>query len=259
MDPTNPLVQLVRPGVYWIKGLKGSGGCKSYLLRGERKNALIDTGLPADAEALRTGLASLGLAPADIQLVLLTHEHMDHIGGVPFFPRQTVVAAHRQAANKIRLQDEFVIWNRAFGLSPDRFFVDVQVESDTTFDLGGLALRAVHTPGHVSGAVCYQELTHHLVFTGDTLFTGGILGGIYPSGSISDYVGSLQRLQDLRIEALCPGHGADSTAPYDDLATAIRRSETLMDDTRALFNATDITGTYQHIRDAVRSYAKRDG
>jgi hydroxyacylglutathione hydrolase len=251
-------VEAVRPGVWWLKGLRGSGGCKTYLLKGERKTALVDSGLPADAEALRSHLGELGLEPGDIHLLLLTHEHMDHIGGVPSFPTTTAVAAHRQAANKIRLQDEFVLWNRAFGVDPERFHVDVLIEHGTTFDLGGLALRAVHTPGHVSGAVCYHELQHHLLFTGDTLFTGGVLGGIYPSGSISDYEGSLRHLADLRLDLLCPGHGPNSSSPYQDLETAIRRSDSLVEETRHLFSGLDASGSFAHIRAAVRSYAQRD-
>jgi glyoxylase-like metal-dependent hydrolase (beta-lactamase superfamily II) len=252
------LAQEIRPGIWWLKGLKGSGGCKSYLLQGTRKTVLIDSGLPADAEALERGLASLGLARSDVHLVLLTHEHMDHIGGVPFFPPSTVVAAHRQAANKISLQDEFVLWNRAFGIPPERFAVDLHLEQGTLIDLGGLALRTVHTPGHVSGAVCFHELSNHVLFTGDTVFANGILGGIYPSGSISDYVGSLRRLSELRLELLCSGHGGDSTDPYLVLETAIRRSEGLIDETRALFDSVQSAQAFGHIRQAVVSYAKRD-
>ncbi len=258
MSAPGELTQQIRPGVHWLKGLKGSGGCKSYLLQGTRKTALIDTGLPADAPALEAGLASLGLTRHDVHLVLLTHEHMDHIGGVPFFPPATVVAAHRQAANKIRLQDEFVLWNKAFGIPPERFAVDLHLEHGSVIDLGGLAVRTVHTPGHVSGAVCYRELSHHLLFTGDTLFKGGILGGVYPSGSISDYVGSLQRLAELRVETICPGHGGDSSAPYPDIETAIRRASGLIDETRELFNSVQVGRAFAHIRQAVVSYASRD-
>jgi len=254
----NDRVQEIRPGVWWLKGMKGSGGCKSYLLRGTRKTALIDTGLPADAPALEAALASLGLTRDDVHLILLTHEHMDHIGGVPFFPPSTVVAAHRQAANKIRLQDEFVLWNKAYGIPPERFAVDLHLEHGSVIDLGGLALRVVHTPGHVSGCVCYRELEHHLLFTGDTVFAGGILGGIYPSGSISDYVGSLQRLLELRVEEFCPGHGGNSMTPYPDLETAVRRASGLIDETRELFNAVQVGRAFAHIRQAVVSYAKRD-
>jgi glyoxylase-like metal-dependent hydrolase (beta-lactamase superfamily II) len=255
---SDPGFEEIRRNVYWIKGNKTSNGCRVYLLRGSRKNALVDTGVPADAETIRASLASLGLAPEDIHLVLLTHEHIDHIGGVPFLPRGALVAAHVHAASKIRAQDEFVLWNKAYGITPEQFPVDLLLEHDTVIDLGDLALRVVKTPGHVSGAVCYHELQNHLLFTGDTLFAGGVLGGIYPSGNISDYLASLRRLCELRIEEVCPGHGRTSRTPYPDLETAIRRSESLIQETKALFNAVDSRGTFKHIRQAVVSYAKRD-
>src|SRR5512137_809904 len=80
--------------------LGARGGSRIYLIRGTRKNLLIDTGLPDAFPILEHQLGLLGLTVGDVHIAALTHEHVDHIGGVPFLPSGTTVAAHLRAANK---------------------------------------------------------------------------------------------------------------------------------------------------------------
>jgi len=245
----------LRPGIYQLGGPKG-GGCKVYLVRGRKKNLLVDTGLPSDAELIAAQLAELGLSRADIHIIVLTHEHVDHVGGVPFFPPATVVAAHDRAANKISLQDEFVMMSQAFGHRVEDFHIDIHLHHGTLIDVGGCVLHTLHTPGHCSGAICLYEPEHQLLFTGDTVFAGGTLGGIFPSGNISDYIGTLQQLNSLRLAGLCPGHGRISTAPREDLARAIRGSRTLMTETRTLFDSLNSRAEFGAIMKSIAAYSK---
>ena len=245
----------LRDNVYHLSGEVGGGGCKVYLLRGTRRNVLIDAGLPFDYPYLERHLGELGLEPGDIDMVLLTHEHMDHIGSVPYFPSRTLVASHARAANKIESQDDFVIMSDLFGLTPAQFHVDLHVQEDTTIDLGGCALRTICTPGHVSGAVCYYEPEQKLLFTADTLFAGGTLGGIFASGNNSDYVASLRRLASLRIDEMFPGHGRNSNTPHADLELGIRAAERLAIETRTLFDAMRHGNSFDYIFRGVSAYA----
>jgi glyoxylase-like metal-dependent hydrolase (beta-lactamase superfamily II) len=246
----------VRENIYQLGGAKG-GGCKVYLLRGRKKNLLIDTGLPSDSALLARQLGEIGLSFADIHIVLLTHEHMDHIGGVPSFPQSTVVCAHALASNKIGLQDEFVLMNRIFGHSVDDFHISVRLHHGTVVDIGGYVLQTLHSPGHCSGAICFYEPAHQLLFTGDTIFAGGTLGGIFPSGNISDYIGSLQQLSAIKVRELLPGHGAISREPASDFEKAIRGSIHLMGETHSLFGALDARAEFRQIMKSVSAYSRQ--
>jgi len=252
----NDIVEL-RKNIYQLSGAKAAGACKAYLVKGRRKNLMIDSGLPSDAEAIGRQLHALGLSIADIHIIALTHEHIDHIGGVPSFPSGTVVAAHAMAANKIGLQDEFVLMSKAFGHKVDDFHVDVHLHHGTLIDVGGYILQTLHTPGHCSGSVCLYEPEHQLLFTGDTIFAGGTLGGIFPSGNISDYVGTLHQLRNMRVKELYPGHGGISTDPEADFDRAIRGSIRLMSDTRTLFGALDSRAEFGYIMKSIAAYSRR--
>ncbi len=247
----------LKENIFQLGGSRSPAGAKVYLVRGARKNLLIDSGLPSDSDLLREQLSSLGLSVDDIHIVVLTHEHMDHIGGVPSFPPKTVVAAHAMAANKIGLQDEFVLMTRAFGHRLDDFHVDIHLHHGTTIDVGGCALRTIHTPGHCSGAICLYEPENGILFTGDTVFAGGTLGGIFPSGNISDYIGTLQALRNMKIRELYPGHGRISTDAEGDLDRAIRASINLMGDTRSLFDALNAQAEFRQIMKSIATYSRR--
>ncbi len=233
------------------------GKCMSYLIRGSKKNLLIDTGLPWEHELLEGQLSCVGLTKEDIHIVVLTHEHLDHIGCVPIFSPRTIIAAHSMSANKISMQDEFVLMSKAFRLNADEYHIDFHLHHGTTIHLGGVALQVLHTPGHSSGSICLYEAARQILFTGDTIFAGGTLGGIFPSGSISDYALTLKQLSALRVKEIYPGHGRISTTPEEDLARAIRGSTTLMDDTRALFSVLDSQEEFAQVAKAISAYAKR--
>ena len=126
-------------------------GCHVYLVKGQRKNVLIDTGSATNFANLAACLAEVGLAPNDIHLIILTHEHFDHIGACPLFYERTVVAAHSLAANKMELQDEFVTMSKYLDEGAKHFRADIWLEADTILDLGNYRLRVLHTPGHCSG------------------------------------------------------------------------------------------------------------
>jgi glyoxylase-like metal-dependent hydrolase (beta-lactamase superfamily II) len=233
------------------------GKCNCYLVRGSRKTILVDAGLPWEKKGLEEQLASLGLAPEDVDMVVLTHEHLDHIGGVPLFPRRTVVAAHSLAANKIGMQDEFVLMSKAYRLNAEEYHVDVHLHHGTKLDLGGCSLHVLHSPGHSSGSFCLYEPDQELLFTGDTIFANGILGGIFPSGSLSDYTWTLRQLKALKLREIYPGHGKKSSTPEEDFEKAIRGSLNLMNDTRSLFAAFDSREEFAEVSKAVSAYAKR--
>jgi hydroxyacylglutathione hydrolase len=242
----------LRPDIYQIWAERP--GSHVYLIKGQTKNVLIDTGLADQFPYLEDCLQEVGLAPADIHLIILTHEHFDHVGACVHFYDTAVISAHRLAANKIELQDEFVMMNRFFDRTVEPFRADIWLEGDTVIDLGNYRLHIIHTPGHCSGCLCVYEPDQQLLFTGDTVLAGGVLSGIFVSGSISDYLNSLERLSNLRINELYPGHGRVSTTPQDDLKRAVENSQALLEESRLLFETLDTKATFKRLFSAVRKF-----
>jgi glyoxylase-like metal-dependent hydrolase (beta-lactamase superfamily II) len=236
MTPDSSAYRIVelRPSVYQLG--HPALGSNSYVIRGQRKNVLIDPGMRAFFPDMKTALKQIGLSPRDLHLIILTHEHFDHIGATTYFAGSAVIAAHRLAANKIELQDEFVTWLEHVDGLTRPFHAEIWLEDGAVIDVGTYSLRVVHTPGHTSGCVCLYEAGEKVLFTGDTVFSGGALSVISSSGSISDYICSLQRLSALKVGELYPGHGPVSEDPEGDILRALGRARTLMQDTKTLFD-----------------------
>jgi hydroxyacylglutathione hydrolase len=228
------VIELV-PGIYQLRGEKP--GSHVYLIKGDTKNVLIDTGVAGKFPVLKRRLTELGMHIKDVNLIILTHEHYDHIGATAFFHRTAVVAAHRLAANKLELQDEFVTFSKYRNQPSKPFWVDVWLEDGSIIDLGNYELQVIHTPGHTSGCICLYEPRAGLLFTGDTVFAGGTLSEIAVGGNVSDYVNSVRRLSNLKIKQIYPGHGRTSSTPDEDLPKAIVYARTMLDDSKTFFEA----------------------
>ena len=223
------------PGIYQLRGEKP--GSHVYLIKGDTKNVLIDTGVAGKFPVLKRRLTELGLHVRDVNLIILTHEHYDHIGATAFFYRTAVVAAHRLAANKLELQDDFVTFSKYHDQPSKPFWVDVWLEDGSIINLGNYELQVIHTPGHTSGCICLYEPRAGLLFTGDTVFAGGTLSEIAVGGNVSDYVNSVRRLSNLKIKQLYPSHGRVSSTPDEDLPKAIVYAQTMLDDCKTFFEA----------------------
>jgi glyoxylase-like metal-dependent hydrolase (beta-lactamase superfamily II) len=191
-----------------------------YVLRDTLKTVMIDTGLYQTFDYVNEELRQIGLRPQDIDLVINTHEHFDHIGGNPHLAKTALIAAHRSAATKIELQDEYVTHMKENRQVGDDFAVHLWLENRALIWTGDYKLKILHMPGHTSGSICIYEPFHHFVFTGDTVVKGEYLTPMLESGSAGEFVNSIERLLTLKIKVLYPGHGEESYEPEKDLTWA---------------------------------------
>jgi glyoxylase-like metal-dependent hydrolase (beta-lactamase superfamily II) len=197
------VLNLIRPNVYQFES-RGAG-CHVYLIIGENLNVLIDTGVVSKFNSFNYLLTTeVGLKMEDIDLVINTHEHFDHISANAYF--HCVMAAHRWAAVKIENSDELITKGKKWGIDLADLRVNIWLEDRNILDLGNVFLKTIQTPGHTSGCICLYEPYQHYLFSGDTLFKGWI-SNIYESGSISEHINSLQILNTLKINAFYPSHG----------------------------------------------------
>ena len=72
---------------------------------------------------------------------VLTHEHWDHIGAATYFIETSMIAAHTLAANKIMIDDEFVLMNRYFDQPSKSFCADIWLNENASIDLGNYRLH----------------------------------------------------------------------------------------------------------------------
>ena len=216
----------IQKGIFVLKGL--GKGSHSYLVRGGHRNILIDSGLDERFLSLQDQLASLELKVRDIDVVINTHEHLDHIGSNRYFQETSLIAAHRFAATKITVGDHYVTFYRSRDLNEVPLQVHFWLENRSLFDLGTHILEVIHTPGHTSGSICIYEFNTKVLFSGDTVFAGGTLSYIAESGSVGDYINSIMRLEARKISEIYPGHGSISRSPEQDLSQAIINAHKLL-------------------------------
>lgn len=217
--PKQSIIEQVDEQIFLIRG---KDHCSHvYLVTGGFKNVLIDTGVKGNFPRIVEGLSQLGLKVTDIHLVINTHEHFDHVGSNLFFHDTSITAAHRFAATKIELQDEYVVHAARHGEEIIRAKFHLWLENRVMFDLGNIKLKIFHTPGHTSGCICIFEPFRGFLFTGDTVFARGTISKISESGSYGDYINSLERLNTMRISRIFPGHGEMCNDPEDSLKKAI--------------------------------------
>src|SRR5271157_3666466 len=198
-------LNLLQPNIYQFES-RGVG-CHVYLILSDELNVLIDSGIITKFPSFNYLLASVvGLSTEDIDLIINTHEHFDHISSNCYFPTKCPVAAHKSAAAIIQFDDEMITMTKKHSIDIKQFKVHFWLEDGNVFDLGNVRLKVVATPGHSSGSICIFEPEKRFLFTGDTLFKGAA-ANIYQSGSISELMDSLRLLDSLRINMVYPGHG----------------------------------------------------
>ncbi|MFH0976380.1 MAG: MBL fold metallo-hydrolase [Spirochaetota bacterium] len=213
----------VQNNIFLIAGTGNSS--HSYVIKGDRLNLLIDSGLDANFPLLQESLLKTGLKVRDIDIVINTHEHFDHIGANRYFQEHTIIAAHRFAATKISMNDRYVTLYKSGDSNELSQYVHVWLESKSRFDLGNYTLDVIHTPGHTSGSICIYEPVKKFLFTGDMLFAGGTLSYIAESGSVGDYINSIMSLNTRQIQEIYPGHGEISVNPDEDMKAAVENAK----------------------------------
>ncbi|WP_049996801.1 MBL fold metallo-hydrolase [Halococcus sediminicola] len=220
------------------------GHAASYLIDCERPT-LVDAGMPgADCETrLREALADIDYEPADIENLVLTHPHVDHIGqtntvlaaadptvyapvGVrERFARDAndLAAVVRENATRAGLagdERERAIDMAVESLERNRDLlppaaVDVWIEGGETYEVGGTPVEALHTPGHQADHCCFSVALgdERALVAGDmaiepfrpvTLHTGLDRG---VEEAIGMFYGALDRLASLDPDRVYPGHG----------------------------------------------------
>ena len=181
-----------------------NNGSNVYILIG-REIALIDTSTPGNANQVLSAMRSLNTEPENFDFVLFTHGHADHTGCSHLFPKAEK-RMHWHDAERLALRDREFTCSAAAG-DAEMPRIDSTFKENELISLKPFSLRVLFTPGHTAGSVCFFDEKKGLLFSGDTLFSGGCGRTDLPSGSDSQLAESLEKIQHLKYSVLLPGHG----------------------------------------------------
>ncbi len=174
-----------------------------------RTAAVIDPG--GDVPRIQQRIQQLDL---QVELVLLTHGHLDHVGGARELADQLQVPVWGPQREDQFWLDQIPAQAAAFGLpssgvlQPDRWLVEGEV-----VELGDLRLEVLHCPGHTPGHLVYVERGQRWAQVGDVLFRGSIGRSDFPRSNHQQLVHSIRsKLFALGDDLVfVPGHGPTST------------------------------------------------
>lgn len=190
----------------------------SYLLVGEERALLIDTGL--GIENIAEEVKKLTKKPVT---AIATHIHWDHIGGHSHFPDFYVHEAEKAwIEEKFPLPTALVKRFLAEGDLPHDFDPDAYtifhgtptkiLRGGEMIDLGGRTIQVLHTPGHAPGHLCFWEAQTGYLFTGDLVYEGTLYAN-YESTDPAAFLHSLEKLADLPTRRVFPAHHALDVSP----------------------------------------------
>ncbi len=183
--------------------------CSLVWSEATKKGAVIDPG--GDVPVILDAIRQVGMTP---EKIVLTHGHLDHVGGAMELKEALGVAIEGP-----HLADKFLMERaeeqaRSYGLSGMRNATSDRwlVEGDP-LEIGGEAFQILHCPGHSPGSLVYYNATNRFALVGDVLFQGSIGRTDFPYGDHEALITAIKmKLLPLGddIAFIC-GHGPTST------------------------------------------------
>lgn len=187
-------------------------GTNTYIVGAGRKPLLLDTGagVPIYEELLPRALKEVSDS-TELERIVCTHAHGDHIGGV----RQV---HHLFGALEV-LKKPWPGHDEAAGapITP--------IDDGATVRNDGATLRAVYTPGHAPDHLCYYLEEEKALFTGDVVLGAGTTVIPDDTGDLGQYMASLKRLLELDLAVIYPAHGPVIRNPRQKIQEYIAHRE----------------------------------
>jgi glyoxylase-like metal-dependent hydrolase (beta-lactamase superfamily II) len=235
----------------------------SYYLK--EAKTLIDAGVPgSDAySALEKQLQEQGTRVNDLEHIIITHMHNDHVGLIAYIRKHGDIEtiAHRIAEDHQQAQirwykdmyrnitEELQLlgggsfhqflsrFEHAFREDPQPLRLDILVEDGAILDLPGAKLRAIWTPGHAAEHICLHDAERQILFSGDHVLpkiTSHVSEHTWENRDpLGDYLNSLLKIRDLPVDLILPGHETSFKNLPDRVAQLFKHHEARLEEVRA--------------------------
>jgi glyoxylase-like metal-dependent hydrolase (beta-lactamase superfamily II) len=183
---------------------KGMFDCNTYVIKDDL-NIIIDPGYPQFLPALIQDLHQDGIELKDIDIITDTHLHGDHCGANEAFKELSEAKIIIHPVQRKFYEVTVIETTKFFGLQPLDF------AEDSCFDGSELAtgdteIKFIHSPGHSPDSICFYCQKDKILICGDVIFHGNTGRVDLPGGDSAELKQSTERLSQLEIGYLLPGH-----------------------------------------------------
>lgn len=206
--PTEPFH--IVDGIYWV----GSEGLGAYLFTSDEGHILLDGGLPETAAQIEASMAALGFDLADVRILLNSHAHFDHSGGLAELKRKSGALLFAHEGDVSALEGGFYLGSedverwRAPPVSVDRALKDGDVVT-----LGGRSLVLHHMPGHSRGCSSWGTTAAGeggdlsvLVFCSASVAANRLVDPPQYPGIVDDYRATFAKARTLKVDVPLAAH-----------------------------------------------------
>jgi metallo-beta-lactamase class B len=197
--------------IYYV----GAAGVSAFLIRTPAGAILTDGGLPESAPLIEQNIRALGVKLSDVKILLNSHAHFDHAGGLAELKRATGAKLYASAGDRPFLESGRITFGPSVADPFPPVKVDHVVADGETVSLGGVTLTAHLTPGHTPGCTSWTMPvtaaghTYRVMFFCSISVAGNPLTGskAYPTIA-QDYRSSFAKLREMDVDVFLAPHGA---------------------------------------------------
>ncbi|OCP38408.1 subclass B3 metallo-beta-lactamase [Ensifer sp. LC163] len=207
-QPTKPF--RVVGNIYYV----GTKGLAAYLITSGKQAILLDGTLTSTASLVESNITALGFKLSDVKIIVTSHAHFDHVGGVAQIKRDSGAKLYAIATDRWSLENGLHDGETTYkrGRFP-AVKVDHVLDDGNVVTLGDASLKATLTPGHTPGCTTWSTSVTEagralkVVFPCSVTVAGNKLFGNqrYP-GIVADFETSFDRLAGMKADVVLPAH-----------------------------------------------------